>query len=80
MLRVLEKERLLFIDRRPKQVGGIAIGRIIARCFGRLSNCVQLARNKVLRADFPQIKVAQAFGAVRLRTRHEQREIEIVRS
>ena len=30
-LRVLEKEKLLFIDHRPKRVGGIAMDRIIAR-------------------------------------------------
>jgi hypothetical protein len=37
----------------------------------------QLAR-KVRRAEFPQFEVVQAFGALRLRTRHEQRELAIL--
>ena len=55
MLHVLEKEKLMFIDHRPKRVGGIAMDRIITRCLGRLSKWVQLAR-KVLRAEFPQFR------------------------
>ena len=51
--------------------------RIITRCLGRLSKWVQLAR-EVLRAEFPDFEVAQAFGALRLRTRHEQRELTIL--
>ena len=78
MLRVLEKERLLFIGRRPKRVGGIVMDRIITRCLGRLSKWVQLAR-EVLRVEFPQFERVQAFGALRLRTRHEQRELAIFR-
>ena len=74
MLRVLEKEMLLFIDHRPKRVGGIAMERIIARCLGRLGKWVQLAR-EVLRAEFPQFETVQAFGVLRLNTRHEEREL-----
>ena len=50
--------------------------RIIIRCLGRLSKWVQLAR-EVLRTEFPKIEVVQAFGALRLRTRHEQQELAI---
>ena len=48
--------------------------RTIARCLGRFSKWVQLAR-EVLRAEFAQFETAQAFGALRLKTRHEQREL-----
>ena len=50
--------------------------RIIARCLGRLSEWVQLAR-EVIRAEFPQFEMVEAFGALRLRKRHEQRELAI---
>ena len=48
--------------------------RIITRCLGRLCKWVQLAR-EVLRAEFPQFETAQAFGVLRLKTRHEEREL-----
>ena len=54
--------------------GGIAKDRIITRCLGRLSKWAQLAR-EVLRAEFPPFENAQAFGALRLQKRHEQREL-----
>ena len=44
--------------------------------LGRLSKRVQLAR-EVLRAEFPKFEVAKAFGALRLRTRYEQRKLVI---
>ena len=53
------------------------MGRITIQSMGRLSKWVQLAR-EVLRADFAQSEMVQAFGALRLRTRHEQRELAIV--
>ena len=74
MLRVLEKEKLLFIDHRPKRVGGIAMDRILIRCLRRLGKLVQLAR-EVLRAEFPQFETVQAFGVLRLKTRHEEPEL-----
>jgi hypothetical protein len=74
MLRALEKKKLVFIDHRPKRVGGIAMDRIITRCFGRISKWVQLAR-EVLRAEFSQFETAQAVVALRLKMRHEQQEL-----
>jgi hypothetical protein len=71
MLRVLEKERMLFIDGRPRRVPWAAS---LLDAWDPLSKWVQLAR-EVLCADFPQFEVVQAFGALRLRTRHEQREL-----
>ena len=51
MLTLLQKERLLFIDRIPKRVGGVAMAAIVTRCLKRLEKWFQLAR-EVLRADF----------------------------
>ena len=72
MLAVLEKQRLLFIDRKAKRIGGIRMLPIVTRCLGRLSKWVQLAR-EVLRAEFPQFEIVQAFGALRLQSRSERR-------
>ena len=44
--------------------------------MGRLSKWFQLAR-EVLRVELPQFELVQAFGALRLGTRHEQRELAI---
>ena len=67
MLMLLQKERLLFIDRKPKRVGGVAMAPIVTRCLRRLEKWVQLAR-EVLRAEFPQFETVQAFSALRLRS------------
>ena len=72
MLAALEKQRLLFIDRKAKRIGGIRMLPIVTRCLGRLSKWVQLAR-EVLRAEFPQFEIVQAFGALRLQSRSERR-------
>ena len=65
MLTVLQKERLLFIDRKPKRVGGVAVAPIVTRCLKRFETWVRLAR-EVLRAEFPQFETVQAFSALRL--------------
>ncbi len=67
MLTLLQKERLLFIDRIPKRVGGVAMAPIVTRCLKRLEKWVRLAR-EVLRAEFPQFETVQAFSALRLRS------------
>ena len=67
MLTLLQKERLLFIDRTPKRVGGVAMAPIVTRCLKRLEKWVRLAR-EVLRAEFPQFETVQAFSALRLRS------------
>ena len=68
MLTLLQKERLLFIDRKPKRVGGVAMAPIVTRrCLKRLEKWVRLAR-EVLRAEFPQFETVQAFSALCLRS------------
>ena len=67
VLTILQKERLLFIDRKPKRVGGVVMAPIIARCLKRLEKWVRLAR-EVLRAEFPHFETVQAFSALRLQS------------
>ena len=67
MRTALQKERLLFIDRKPKRVGGVAVAPIVTRCLKRFQTWVRLAR-EVLRAEFPQFETVQAFSALRLRS------------
>ena len=67
MLTLLTKERLLFIDRKPKRVGGVAVAPIVTRCLKRFETWVRLAR-EVLRAEFPQFETVQALSALRLRS------------
>ena len=66
MLTLLQKERLLFIDRKPKREGGVAMTPIVTVCLKRFEKWVRLAR-EVLRDDFPQFETVQAFLALRLR-------------
>ena len=67
MLTLLQKERLLLIDRKPKRVGGVAMAAIVTRCLARLEKWVRLAR-EVLRAEFPQFETVQTFSALHLRS------------
>ena len=57
----------MFIARKPKRVGGIAMAPIVTRCLKRLEKWARLAR-EVLRAEFPQFETVQAFSALRLRS------------
>ena len=67
MRTLLQKERLLFIDRKPTRVGGVAMAPIVTRCLRRLEKWARFAR-EVLRTEVPQFETVQAFSALRLRS------------
>ncbi len=59
MLNMLKKERVLFIDHKPKKVGGKPSDEmtcIINHCLARLRQWTLLAP-RVLQAEFPQFEI-----------------------
>lgn len=75
MLDLLTTERVLYIDNKPKRVGGRApdaLQPVIDRCLARLQNWVTLARD-VVAAEFPEFEALQAFSVLRLSSHNERR-------
>ena len=63
MLKLLKRQRILFIDRKMTKMGGktqAEMRPIIDTCLQRMRNWVVLARS-VVRAEFPHFESMQAF-------------------
>ena len=76
MLELLKKERVLYIDHKPKKVGGKSTDQmapIVQRCLGRLEKWSVLAQ-EVLHAEFPEFESVNAFSVFRLTSVEERRE------
>ena len=76
----LRRERLVFIDHKPKRIGGTDVQPVLNRCFKRFSAWVKLAR-EVLAAEFPQFEIVQAFSAFHLtseRRSNPQRDRQVL--
>lgn len=76
MLSLLKNEKVVYIDRVPKRIGGRApefLSPIVDRCVVRLQSWLILAR-EVVAAEFPEFETMQAFSVLRFQTSFEKRQ------